>query len=52
MADRWTLFVSPDWETGAGALPLWADASGIPLRLRDPVWETHGPDVSVSGLLS
>jgi diaminohydroxyphosphoribosylaminopyrimidine deaminase/5-amino-6-(5-phosphoribosylamino)uracil reductase len=52
MADRWTLFVSPDWETAPDALPLWADASGIPLRLRDAVWETHGPDVSVSGLLS
>jgi diaminohydroxyphosphoribosylaminopyrimidine deaminase/5-amino-6-(5-phosphoribosylamino)uracil reductase len=52
MADRWTLFVSPDWETAPDALPLWADASGMPLRLRDAVWETHGPDVSVSGLLS
>ena len=53
LADRWTLFVSPDWETAPGALPLWAeDGSAGALRLRDPVWETHGPDVSVSGLLS
>jgi diaminohydroxyphosphoribosylaminopyrimidine deaminase/5-amino-6-(5-phosphoribosylamino)uracil reductase len=51
-ADRWTLFLSPDWEAGPGALPLWPeDGPAAPVRLRDPVWETHGPDVSVSGLL-
>lgn len=47
LADRWTLFVAPDWEPAADARPLLADRS---LDLRDPVWERHGRDASVSGL--
>ena len=51
LAHRWTIFLAPDWEDAASALPLWPD-DGAPLRLRDPVWETHGPDASVSGLVA
>jgi len=48
LVDRWTLFVAPDWEPAADALPLLSD---LGVALRDPVWSLHGSDASVSGRL-
>lgn len=50
LADRWTLFVAPVWEASDDALPLVL-ANGTPVELVDPVWELHGRDASVSGLV-
>jgi riboflavin biosynthesis pyrimidine reductase len=50
LADRWTIFVAPVYEPADDALPLFL-GDGDPLELRDPVWERHGRDVSVSGHL-
>ena len=49
LVDRWTLFVAPVWESAEDALPLIPDGGGSPFALRDPIWERHGPDASVSG---
>jgi len=49
LVDRWTFFVAPVWEAARDAVPL---LDGLGLELRDPVWETHGPDASVSGRLA
>lgn len=51
LVDRWTLFVAPIWEAAGDALPLLSGAAGEALALRDPTWERHGPDASVSGRL-
>ena len=48
LADRWTFFVAPVYDPADDALPLFL-GDGDPLELRDPVWERHGSDVSVSG---
>lgn len=50
LADRWTLFVAPVWEPADDALPLFL-GDGAPIELRDPIWERHGADASVSGRL-
>jgi riboflavin biosynthesis pyrimidine reductase len=50
LVDRWTLFVAPVWEPAEDALLLLPDGPR-PLALRDPTWERHGPDASVSGRL-
>jgi diaminohydroxyphosphoribosylaminopyrimidine deaminase/5-amino-6-(5-phosphoribosylamino)uracil reductase len=49
LVDRWTLFVAPIWEPAGDALPLLSEAAWGALALRDPLWERHGPDASVSG---
>lgn len=50
LADRWTFFLAPVWESAADALPLFPERDpGVPIELLDPVWERHGPDASVSG---
>lgn len=49
LVDRWTLFVAPVWEAAEDAVPF---LDGLGLELRDPIWETHGPDASVSGWLA
>lgn len=51
LIDRWTLFVAPIWEPAGDALPLLSGAAREALALRDPIWEWHGPDFSVSGSL-
>ena len=52
LADRWTLFVAPVWESAEDALPLFTGGDlGGSLELLQPVWERHGPDASVSGRL-
>jgi diaminohydroxyphosphoribosylaminopyrimidine deaminase/5-amino-6-(5-phosphoribosylamino)uracil reductase len=48
LADRWTFFIAPIYDPADDALPL-SLGDGDPLGLDDPVWEPHGPDVSVSG---
>jgi diaminohydroxyphosphoribosylaminopyrimidine deaminase/5-amino-6-(5-phosphoribosylamino)uracil reductase len=50
LADRWTVFVAPLWETAADAPPLLG-ADRPALALRDATWERHGADASVSGRL-
>jgi diaminohydroxyphosphoribosylaminopyrimidine deaminase/5-amino-6-(5-phosphoribosylamino)uracil reductase len=51
LVDRWTVFVAPIWEPAGDALPLLSGAAREALALRDPIWERHGPDASVSGRL-
>lgn len=52
LADRWTLFVAPVWETALDALPVFPEGDRVAaIELLDPVWERHGPDASVSGRL-
>jgi riboflavin biosynthesis pyrimidine reductase len=52
LADRWTFFVAPVWESAVDALPLFPESGlGAPVALIDPVWERHGVDASVSGRL-
>jgi diaminohydroxyphosphoribosylaminopyrimidine deaminase/5-amino-6-(5-phosphoribosylamino)uracil reductase len=52
LADRWTFFVAPVWESAVDALPLFPESGlGASIALIDPVWERHGVDASVSGRL-
>jgi diaminohydroxyphosphoribosylaminopyrimidine deaminase/5-amino-6-(5-phosphoribosylamino)uracil reductase len=51
LVDRWTLFVAPIWEPAGDALPLLSGAARDALAFRDPIWERHGPDASISGRL-
>ncbi|MGH7565955.1 MAG: dihydrofolate reductase family protein, partial [Gemmatimonadota bacterium] len=52
LADRWTFFVAPLWESAEDALSLFpVGGFDAPIELLDPVWERYGPDASVSGRL-
>jgi diaminohydroxyphosphoribosylaminopyrimidine deaminase/5-amino-6-(5-phosphoribosylamino)uracil reductase len=48
LADRWTFFIAPVYDPADDALPL-SLGDGDPLELADPLWGSHGRDVSVSG---
>lgn len=50
LADRWTIFLAPDWVTARGALPLLlTTAPHVGFSLADAEWDLHGRDASVSG---
>ncbi len=50
LADRWTMFLAPDWVTERGALPmLLTESPYVGFELVDAEWSVHGRDAAVTG---
>lgn len=49
LADRWTFFVAPDWESAPDAKPLLPDSCSARFRIEDVAVERYGDDIALTG---